>query len=399
MELEPVSVRMLGEFAIRQGDREISDNDNRSWKIWLLMAHMIYNHDRTVSPEEMVTLLWGPEERGSNPLNALKTMLHRARACLNQLGDNVGHTLILRRDGSYAWNDDVPFTLDAEEFDRLCREGSDTRDPEIRLELWMKALPMYRGPFLEKLASDPWVVPIAAYFHDLYIHTVLDAMPLLERRERWADVARLCTRAVEVEPHREDLYRHLMTALIRSGRQQDAVEVYERMSAQLLDELGLMPSDDLRDLYHEALRFVNSRTLSASSVLESLREPSDPGGALICDYGFFRAIYHSIARMVERSGEAVHLALISITSAEGDELSRRSLERVVENLQILIRTHLRRGDVASRCSVSQFILLLPEANYEDSCMVCDRIVRTFNRQYPHSPAELTVSIIPLEPNT
>lgn len=398
MELEPVSARMLGEFAIRRGSREISDGDNRSRKIWLLLAYMAYHRDRAVAPEEMISLLWGAEEQGSNPLNALKTMLHRARACLNQLGDDAGHALILRKGGSYAWNGDVPFTLDVEEFERLCLEGRDARDAEAKLQLWQRALPMYRGPFLEKLSSDPWVVPIAAYFHDLYIHTVLDVVLLLERRERWAEVAQVCARAVKEEPHQEELYRHLMNALIRSGEQQAAAEVYEQMSAHLLDELGLMPSDDLRRLYQEALRFVNSRTLSADSVLDSLREPSGPDGALICDYSFFRAIYYSAARMVERSGEAVHLALISITSLEGEELSRRSLDRVVENLQLLIRTRLRRGDVAARCSVSQFLVLLPRANYEDSCMVCDRVVKAFSRQYPHSPARLTVCVMPLEPN-
>lgn len=398
MELGPVSVRMLGEFSVRQGGREISDNDNRSWKIWLLLAYVIYSHDRVVSPEEMVALLWGPEARGANPLNALKTMLYRVRACLDQLGDNAGHRLILRKDGGYAWNNDVPFTLDVEEFDRLCRAGNDTRDPEERLALWMRALPLYRGRFLAKLSSEPWVVPIAAYFHDVYVRTVLDTLPLLQRRERWADAARLCTWAVEVEPYREELYRCLMTALIRSGDQRAAAEAYEKMSERLLDKLGLMPSDELRELYHEALRFVDRGTMSTASLLDSLREPSGPGGAMICDYGFFRAVYHSVARMVERSGAAVHLALISITSAGEDELSRRSLDRVVENLKALIRAQLRRGDAASRCSVSQFVLLLPQANYEDSCMICDRIVRAFGRQYPHSPAALAVSIVPLEPN-
>ena len=36
----------------------------------------------------------------------------------------------------------------------------------------------------------------------------------------------------------------------------------------------------------------------------------------------------------------------------------RSLDRVVDNLKELIRKNLRRGDIAARCSVSQFILLL-----------------------------------------
>ena len=69
----------------------------------------------------------------------------------------------------------------------------------------------------------------------------------------------------------------------------------------------------------------------------------------------------------------------------------------MENLQEQIRNNLRRGDAASRCSASQYILMLPHANYENSCMVCERIIRAFTRQYPHSPAELHYSVQPLEP--
>lgn len=83
---------------------------------------------------------------------------------------------------------------------------------------------------------------------------------------------------------------------------------------------------------------------------------------------------------------------------DGGELPKRSLDRVMENLQDTIRSSLRRGDVACQCSVSQFLLLLPQANYENSCMVWSRVVKAFARQYPHSPAVLRVTVHPLEPN-
>ena len=132
--------------------------------------------------------------------------------------------------------------------------------------------------------------------------------------------------------------------------------------------------------------------------------PSHVGGntwrmdIVLCDYDFFRVIYHAEARAVVRNGNAVHIALLSVTGEKGSPLPRRSLDRVMENLQEIIRTGLRKGDIASRCSVSQYILMLPQANYENSRMVCDRVIRAFFRQYPHSPAQLHYSVQPLEPN-
>ena len=107
MVADTLRIQMLGEFTLQYGCQEISDNDNRSRKVWLLLAYMIYCRNRSVSQEDLVNLLWGEEERSSNPLNALKTMFHRVRTMLNQLDASAGHTLIIRRDGSYAWNPDV----------------------------------------------------------------------------------------------------------------------------------------------------------------------------------------------------------------------------------------------------------------------------------------------------
>ena len=54
MEAAKLRVQMLGDFSLRAGDNQISDTEGRSRKVWLLLAYMIYNRDRTVSQEELV---------------------------------------------------------------------------------------------------------------------------------------------------------------------------------------------------------------------------------------------------------------------------------------------------------------------------------------------------------
>lgn len=398
MTMNTLNIKMLGEFSLRNGEAEINDGANRSRKIWLLLAHLIYNRSRTIPPEELIELLWSNEESSTNPGNALKTMFHRLRNMLDELGGQGGRELILRREGTYAWNTDISLELDVEQFDALCQQGATARAEEEKLNIWLQALALYKGDFLDKMSSEPWVVPIAAYFHNLYVQTALRALPMLESRERWADAAELCKAALVHEPYLEELYSHLMTAYLRQGLSQSAVKVYESMSELLLSNFGVMPSDEIRALYREAIRTVNTKEVSSGFILEQLREDASPAGALVCDYDIFKIIYHSVARSIARNGDAVHLALISAQTSTGEMLPKRSLDRVVENLQEIIRTSLRRGDVMARCSVSQYVLLLPHANYENSRMICERISRNFSRMYPHSPAVLRSSIHPLEPN-
>ena len=64
MAQEPIKVCMLGEFSLQNGSVGVNDGDNRTKKVWLLLAYMIYCRGRTTTPDELVELLWGSEGTG-----------------------------------------------------------------------------------------------------------------------------------------------------------------------------------------------------------------------------------------------------------------------------------------------------------------------------------------------
>ena len=72
-------------------------------------------------------------------------------------------------------------------------------------------------------------------------------------------------------------------------------------------------------------------------------------------------------------------------------------QAILEQLGEQIGMNLRRGDTYSRCSVHQYIILLPKANYENSCMVCRRVLGAFNRAHPHVTAQINFMVQPLTP--
>ena len=385
-----LNVQMLGGFSLSWNGRKITDDDNRSRKVWLLLAYMICCRNRPVSQSELFSLLWG-DEGTTNPVNALKTMLHRVRAMLDGLGGGAGHTLIIRREGSYSWNSAVPICVDTEEFEVQCRAAA---DPQAQL----RALALYRGDFLPKLSSEPWIVPQRTYYHNLYLNVLRSVLPKLEEQKRPSDIAALCGQAIGIEPYDELLYQFLMQAQLDLGDQQGVIKTYESMSDLFYSSLGVLPADESKALYRRAAATVNGRTMDLGLLRDQLSEEDPSSGALVCDYDFFRLIYQAEARAVARSGDAVHIALISAAAAGAKPLPRRSLSCCMDNLQSVIVRSLRKGDVVAQCSVSQYVLLLPQANYENSRMVCDRIVRAFARQYPHSPAALSFTVQPLIPN-
>jgi DNA-binding SARP family transcriptional activator len=393
-----LKIQMLGGFSLLWNGQEITDSDNRSRKVWLLLAYMICCRNHSIAQNELFSLLWG-DEGTTNPVNALKTMFHRVRTMLDGLGSGAGHILIVRRDGNYTWNNAIPLTVDVEEFEALCHSATSQTEPKAQLKLYLDVLELYRGDFLPKLSSEPWIVPQSTYFHNLYLQTLRSVLPLLREQQRQSEIVALCSRAIVVEPYDEGLYQFLMRAQLDLGDQQSVIKTYETMSDLLYANFGIMPADESKALYREAVRTVNERSINLGLLREQLDEVDSSPGALLCDYDFFRIIYQAEARAVARSGDAVHIALLSATGNESKPLSRRSLDCCMDNLQDVIVGNLRRGDVVSRCSVSQYIVMLPQANYENSCIVCDRIIRAFSRQYPHSPATLNCTVQPLVPNT
>lgn len=390
-----LQVQMLGQFTLRYGDRTISDSDNRSRRVWSLLAYMLYNHGRSFAQEELIHLYWSNGEKSADPGNALKSIFHRIRTALDKLQPGLGRLLIRRKAGRYFWNNVMPLSLDIEDFEAHFHAAEAAGDDDVRLAEYQAALALYAGDPLPRMTDEIWTIPIVAYYHSLYTRAAAGAIELLEKQERTAEAVALCRRAIHIEPYQEDLYEHLMRGLLRTGDMKGAMSVYEEMSELLFAHFGVMPSETLRTLYRQATRTVNDRTLTMDEVCSQLAEPAPHSGAMVCEYDFFKILYRAEARSIARNGHSTNICLLSVSGKDGEMLARRSLDPAMNNLQVLVQNNLRRGDVIARCSISQYIILLPQANYENSRMVADRLVSAFYRRYPHSPARLRYTVQPL----
>ena len=390
-----LQVQMLGQFTLRYGDRTISDSDNRSRRVWSLLAYMLYNHGHSFAQEELIHLYWSNGEKSADPGNALKSIFHRIRTALDKLQPGLGRLLIRRKAGRYFWNNVMPLSLDIEDFEAHFHAAEAAGDDDVRLAEYQAALALYAGDPLPRMTDEIWTIPIVAYYHSLYTRAAAGAIELLEKQERTAEAVALCRQAIHIEPYQEDLYEHLMRGLLRTGDMKGAMSVYEEMSELLFAHFGVMPSETLRTLYRQATRTVNDRTLTMDEVCSQLAEPAPHGGAMVCEYDFFKILYRAEARSIARNGHSANICLLSVSGKDGEMLARRSLDPAMNNLQVLVQNNLRRGDVIARCSISQYIILLPQANYENSRMVADRLVSAFYRRYPHSPARLRYTVQPL----
>lgn len=391
--MDPIKVSMLGEFTLQFGDAILRESGTRSRRIFGLLSFLICHRGHPVSQYKLIDLLWGDSGEITNPENTLRILLHRTRSQLDQLYDGAGRECILRKDGSYIWNPEIPVEADYEQFEALIQNPQGSR-----LENLLQALQLYRGEFLFRQSSDSWVVPICTHFQNLFLEASREAAQLLMEQQRTQEAAEVCRRWLAAEPYSEAACQMLMQVLAAAGNPQGAGELYEAFSRRLFDDFGIRPSEDTRRVYRNLVHSPVDRTMDMDEVLEHLQEPEGPPGALQCDYDYFKMLCYAERRAIERSGAVTHVALLSISGTPDKPLSKRSLNRIAEQLGQCLRTNLRRGDVISQCSASQYIIMLPKANYENSCMVCRRCIAAFQRSHPHVSARIHFLVQPLTPN-
>lgn len=390
-----VSVTMLGGFSLQVGGNVLTDEINRSQKLWNVLCYLIVHRDRDVSQSELVELLW-PGENSSNPVNALKTLLYRVRSMLEPMFPQDQSPILSKR-GSYSWNPSIQCQVDTDRFDTL---ASRARTPGLsedeQLDCYREMTQLYRGDFLPKQSGNLWVVPLTAHYHSTYLEAVKKYAALLEHCGRFEDMTQLCTRATELDPLDEQVHILLVRSLIRQGKEHAALEAYERATDTLYRSLGVRPSEELRDLYTAIMDTEKNMETDLAVIQQSLKETATRPGAFVCEYGFFREAYRLEARRAARNGTCVHIALITVSLPGGGMPDLNVLNTTMDQLLEVLVHGLRRGDVVSRYSGAQYVVMLPSANYEDATMVMERIVSAFHRQHRRNFLKLSCRVRELE---
>lgn len=392
-----IQVSTLGGFRLQIDGQVLTDEINRSQKLWNVLCYLIVHRDRNVPQSELIELFWG-EENSANPNNALKTLLYRVRSLLLPLFPD-GPDPILSQRGSYSWNPAIACTLDTDQFEALCRQAEEPgHTPEERIALYREACALYQGNFLPKLSTQIWIIPLSARYHALFLAAVKAYAALLDETHAYEEMVRLCTRASQLDPLDESLHVLVVRALLRQGKEAAALSHYEKATDLLYRNLGVRPSEELQELYREIMDTEEGLETNLEVIQSHLKETADRPGAFVCEYGFFREAYRLEARRAARSGACIHLALVTVALPDGGTPPLGILNTTMDQLLEILTGNLRRGDVVSRYSAAQYVVMLPAANFEDSTMVMDRIVTAFYRQHRRNYLKLSYKIRELEIN-
>jgi len=244
-----------------------------SYKQRALLALLLLERNRPVSTDRLVDALWG-ERPPRSTANSVQVYVSRLRRTLASAGHD--RALLTRPAGYVLRIDDE--AVDAEQFDRLLAEGTEAlRGGEAaRAEaILARALGLWRGSPLSDFAHESFAQAEITRLEELYLRGTAARIEAAIALGRHAEMLSELRSLVAAHPLDEELRRHLMVALYRSGRPADALAVYRDLRGVLREELGLDPSPPLRDLERAVLR--QNRELSSPVVTSSAQADALPG--------------------------------------------------------------------------------------------------------------------------
>jgi DNA-binding SARP family transcriptional activator/predicted RNA-binding Zn ribbon-like protein len=234
--------RLLGTFEAGPGGESVPLGRRRQER--LLLAILLLDAGHAVAIERLTDLLWDGEPPAS-ARGTLHTYVGRLRAALSPHG-----VAIATRGGGYAVEG---ADVDAARFTELARGAASELDPAERVRLAAEALALWRGPLLAGLAGEPLRRRLGAPLRDLRLTTAETYGRLLLDMGHHDRVALDLADLAREHPTREALVASVMTALYRSARQADALDLYDHARKALATESGVEPGVELETVHQRIL--------------------------------------------------------------------------------------------------------------------------------------------------
>jgi DNA-binding SARP family transcriptional activator/tetratricopeptide (TPR) repeat protein len=243
--------RILGPLEVRRDGRPVRIGGPQQRA---LLGALLLNAGRVVSVDRLTELLWphDPPETSRELLRGCVARLRRVLRADDPTPDDgppltraPGDGPLLTRAPGYLLRVG-PGELDADRFARLVAAAGERAGTEAAA-LLREAVALWRGPALADLTL-PGIRAVAEGLDEQLAAALEERVDLDLAAGRHAELAGELTGLVRTYPLRERMWAQLMLARYAAGRPAEALGAYRDLRRNLVDQLGVEPSEPLRRL-------------------------------------------------------------------------------------------------------------------------------------------------------
>ena len=247
----PLDFRILGPLEVRRDGRPLSLGGARQRGV---LALLLLHPNEAISGDRLIDELWA-DDPPRDAAAALQAHVSRLRKLLEPDHGGEPRVLVTAADGYRI--EPGRDALDLLRFEQLVDQGRralDGGDAAGAAKVLREALGLWRGRPLADLEAEAFAQQPIRDLDDLWLDAVELRIDADLGSGRHADLTRELAVLVRRHPLREGLRGQLMLALYRSGRQAEALETYADLRRTLVEERGLEPGRDVRELQEAILR-------------------------------------------------------------------------------------------------------------------------------------------------
>jgi DNA-binding SARP family transcriptional activator/tetratricopeptide (TPR) repeat protein len=263
--------RILGPLEVADGRDHVPLGPEKQRAV---LAMLLLEANHAVPVERLIDGLWAdaPPERSVKAIHTYVSRLRKVVPAERLRTQPPGYSIEV-----------APDELDLDCFERLLADGQqalDDGDPGGASAALAQALGLWRGPPLAEFA-EPFAAAERGRLEELGLRAREARIEADLALGRHTELVGELERLVSEHPLRERLYRQLMLALYRSGRQAEALTVFRNGRSLLVEQLGIEPSRALQELEVSILRHDPSLDVVPAARMTSRHAPREHWSELL----------------------------------------------------------------------------------------------------------------------
>lgn len=250
-----IKIRLFGKFALTIGDRRLTRTDFKSTKALILLKYLAAHRSRGYLHREiLIEMLWPEQDpkktraRFNMAMSALRKMLEP------DLPSKAPSAYIDRKKDTYRLFGKETITIDTQTFSSLIARAKESgKNPEKALGLYLDAIRIHQGEFLEEDLFEQWCMELRESFLREYRAAIEAVICIYEQDKNWKQAIFYTGLLIKDNPLDESAVEKQMVFHSKTGRLSRLKTVYQDyLDAALKSDIPV--SEKTKRLYHSLVK-------------------------------------------------------------------------------------------------------------------------------------------------
>lgn len=385
-------IQTLGTVRLTLGGRTISLHTSITGKAFQLFLLLAYTGTKGITRTALQDALY--DRKTTDAANALRINASRLRKLLLQSELPEHNYIVVDKNIYYLTEPEYTgdFQVDVVLLEQLWEKIQKETEISAKRELLEKACKLYEGEFLPALSGEVWVENLRGRFQEIYFNCVQFLCEILKQQQDYKSLVRVTADAMRLYPT-EEWAKLKMDGFVGLQKYKEAMEAYKDAVKDIFSEQGMAVSDQMWERFKSLNQYIENQPRNLENIKEWLCEKERIPGAYCCSYPGFIDCYRMEARAAERKKRHGMLMICTIRDRQGAVITEaEKLQEYMDKLDQCVCVTLRRGDIYTRYSKDQILILVNDLKPEKAVSVENRIIGAFRKEAQGKAEILTESI-------